>query len=124
VHVPDDDIEARVRQLEQGNATDRGRLTGIIERADRELYPLVELFGRLDERFNHLLKDVGNAHDRIRDLEHEIGEAREEIKQHAQVTERVDQFRLENRRLVYGLLGIFITAAGTLLTAILTGGPS
>lgn len=149
----DGELEARVRELEQDNAADQERFKSI-EKAHRELYPLVELYGRLDERFNTVLRDLGAAHDAIRTVEEEVEAAQDanrdlgrlvetareernaqiaEVKSagetralelQAQAEAQASQARIENRRMLAGLFGIFLTAAATILTAILTGGPA
>jgi hypothetical protein len=129
-------LEARVRALEQADAADRARLLILVERAERELFPLVEMYGRLDERFNAILKDVLAAHEAVRELSREVQDALDErntqiaaVKHEAEgraveLQARADQARIESRRMAYGLIGIFITSAAGVLTAILAaGGP-
>lgn len=69
-----DSPELRLNQLERDMASVQSDLRSLGQRSDaqdtriREVYPTVELYGRLDERFAALVKDVNGAHEAIRDL--------------------------------------------------------
>jgi hypothetical protein len=113
---------------------------------------LLELYARLDERFGGVQDDVHQAHDAIRELttrldrerderragqlerRDELVKAREERdveiarmkadteRQYQEIQTRNVQQRVETRRMVFGLAGIFLTSAAAVVSQILGAG--
>jgi predicted phage-related endonuclease len=149
--TPVADLESRLRQVEQDNAAIRQQAESQEERL-RQVMGLVELYARLDERLANFQQDVHEAHEAIRELSDRMDREREERRagqierreelvrakeerdveiarmkaeaerQYAEIQARSSQQRLENRRLVFGLAGIFLTSAGAVIAQILGAG--
>jgi DNA repair exonuclease SbcCD ATPase subunit len=129
--VAADDLEPRVRGLEQANAASHER-DEVFETTIRQLAPLVELYGRLDERFNILQRDVNGAHEAIRHFDQVLQEEREERRRgqqerkeelEAAIEERQQQhrdLRVRYAQMMVGIVSIFLTSLGGVVVAWIT----
>jgi peptidoglycan hydrolase CwlO-like protein len=149
MNVPD--LEHRLRQVEQDNAALRQMAESQEERL-RQVMGLIELYARLDERLANFQEDVHQAHEAIRALSDRMDKEREERRagqierreelvkareerdveiarmkadaerQYQEIHNRNLQQRLETRRMVLGLAGIFLTSVAAVVSQILGAG--
>jgi hypothetical protein len=138
-------VEQDNSALRQANQSQEERL--------RQVMGLIELYARLDERLGNFQADVEEAHKAIRGLSERMDREREERRagqierreelikareerdveiarmkadaerQYTEIQNRNAQQRLETRRMVLGLAGIFLTSVAAVLSQILGAGP-
>lgn len=125
-----DSPELRLNALERDMASAQSDLRALSQRVDtqdtriREIYPTVELYGRLDERFAGLVKDVNGAHEAVRDLRtafEEDRKDRERIRRDREEKERERELADRRARVVqWIMLAALIISAISSTVAVVT----
>lgn len=125
-----DSPEVRLNHLERETAGFRSELDALRQRADaqdtrvREIYPTVELYGRLDERLSALAKDVNGAHESLRDLRKAFDDdhkERERIRRDREEKERERELADRRARVIqWIMLAALLVSAISSTVAVIT----